>query len=107
MEGERDYSKITGSTGPCVWVFLGSEGYFVCLPSTIAPHLLLSYFLCIISYPALHLYLYSFLLWLTEGGKILKNAQAFFALIYLANQFFVMKIYKSAGVSISRYKLPF
>lgn len=61
----------------------------------------------ILSYPALHLYLYSFLHWLTEGGKILKNAQAFFALIYLATQFFVMKIYKSAGVSISRYKLSF
>lgn len=54
-------------------------------------------------YPAMHLYLYSFLHWLTRGGVLLRNAQAFFAFVYLLTQFFVMRIYKSAGVSFSAF----
>lgn len=33
-----------------------------------------------LSYPAMHLYLYTFLHWLTGGGVLLRNAQAFFRL---------------------------
>ncbi|PWN33544.1 dolichyl-P-Man:Man(5)GlcNAc(2)-PP-dolichyl mannosyltransferase [Meira miltonrushii] len=49
-------------------------------------------------YPAMHLYIYSFLSFVSEGGKKLVPAQIVFGGLYIVTQFLTMAIYKSARI---------
>lgn len=49
-------------------------------------------------YPAMHLYIYSFLSFVSKGGKDLISGQIVFGMLYLFTQFLTMAIYKSAQI---------
>ena len=85
-KGTREYSLITGPSGPCVYVF--------------PPCLLLSRYSRrgIRRYPALHLYLHTPLDFLTAQGSNLVPAQWLYAALYLATQALVFDLYRLARV---------
>lgn len=70
MNGERDYSVVSGGTGPLV-------------------------------YPAGFVWLFSGLRFITNGGSDVSLAQCIYAVVYLITLSFVLKLYRSAGVSLA------
>jgi len=84
IKGEHDYSRITGPTGPLVWVAFGFR--LVNTPNT---------YEC--SYPAGHVHIHHFLRDITNSGENIIRAQYIYSALYITSLALTCAIYRQAG----------
>ena len=84
LQGQLNYSLITGPTGALVYVQNPPYGLFACVDS-------------FLSYPAGHVRIHRFLYDITDAGSNMPLAQHIYALLYLATFILSCSIYRSVG----------
>lgn len=83
LKGERDYTEITGPTGPLVLVFVPGAPS---IPSSLRP-----------SYPAGHVHVHRFLHSITSSGLNIPRAQQLYGLLYVVSLALSCAICHQAG----------